>query len=390
MSGPPATGDTATLRRVAAILRRVPQATARVGRRRVVISAFDHPQYQGGGQQVTEMIATRLAPHFDVTVVTTARRRATVIRDGVRYLTLPLNWAGPRAGQLLYHAWLPVLARRIRHDLWIESFTPPFSTSFLPLFSRGRVLGLAQTLSGEEMSVRYRLPFFLLERLGLRCYTDIVVLNHADREHVRRHSPGAVQVIPNGVQTPELADSQVGLGDHILFLGRIDIWEKGLDLLCEAYQRSQPDLPLLVAGAGARRHEQKLAALVTASGGAIRWVGHVSGERKRELLQRSAFVVLPSRQETFGLSALEGMSFGKPVVHFDLPALRWMEGDVRVPPFDVTALAREIHHLASDEAARRELGRTAYQGAQQYGIDQTADRYFDLVLRILDETDLGQ
>ncbi|HEX2745455.1 MAG TPA: glycosyltransferase family 4 protein [Streptosporangiaceae bacterium] len=383
MTGPPATGDAATLRRVS-------QPTADGGRRRVVISAFDHPQYQGGGQQVTEMIASKLASHFDVTVVTTSRLAATVIRDGVRYRTLPLNWAGPRAGQLLFHAWLPVLARLTRHDLWIESFTPPFSTSFLPLFSRGRVLGLAQTLSGEEMSVRYRLPFFRLERFGLRFYTDIVVLNHADSEQVRRHSPAAVQVIPNGVQTPQLADSALGLGDHILFLGRIDIWEKGLDLLCEAYGRSHPDLPLLVAGSGARRHEQKLAALVTAHGGAIRWVGHVTGERKRELLQRSAFVVLPSRQETFGLTALEGMSFGKPVIHFDLPALRWMEGDVRVPPFDVIALAREIHHLAGDEAARRELGRTAYHAAQRYGIDQTADRYFALVQQLLGETDPGQ
>jgi glycosyltransferase involved in cell wall biosynthesis len=383
VSGRPVTGDAATMRRA-------PRATARVGHRPVVISVYDHPQYRGGGQQVAEMIASRLAPHFDVTVVTTARRRATVIRDGVRYRTLPVNWAGPRAGQLLFHAWLPILARLIRHDLWIESFTPPFSTSFLPLFSRGRVLGLAQSLSGEEMSDRYRLPFFLLERFGLRFYRNIVVLNHADCERVSRHSPAAVQVIPNGVRTPPMAESQLGLGEHILFLGRIDFWQKGLDLLCAAYERSHPDLPLLVAGSGTPRDEQKLAALVTASGGAIRWVGHVTGQRKRELLQRSAFVVLSSRHETFGLVALEAMSFGKPVVHFDLPALRWMEGDVRIAPFDVVALGLEMHHLAGDEAARRELGRTAYQAAQRYGIDQTADRYFALVQQLLDETDPGQ
>ena len=355
--------------------------------RPVVISAYDHPQYQGGGQQVTGLIASRLARHFDVTVVTTARRSRTVVRGGVRYRTLALNWAGPRAGQLLFHAWLPVVARLIAHDLWIESFTPPFSTSFLPLFSRGRVLGLAQTLSGEEMSVRYRLPFFLIERFGLRFYRDVVVLNDADGERVRRHSPAAVQVIPNGVERTHLDERLLGLGEHILFLGRIDMWEKGLDLLCAAYGRSRPGLPLLVAGSGARRDEQKLAALATASGGSIRWVGHVSGQRKRDLLQRSAFVVLPSRQETFGLVALEGMSCGKPVIHFDLPALRWMEGDVRVLPFDVGALAREMSHLAGDEATRRELGRTAYQAAQRYGLDQTADRYLAVVQRLLDKTD---
>jgi glycosyltransferase involved in cell wall biosynthesis len=356
----------------------------------VVISVYDHPQYKGGGQRVADMIARRLVPHFEVTIVTTGRRRSTVERDGVRYRTLALTWAGPRAGQLLYHAWLPFAARLMSHDLWIESFTPPFSTSLLPLFARKRVVGLAQSLSGEEMSARYGLPFYVIERFGLRFYRDIVVLNDADGERVRQHSPAAVQVIPNGVERTQLDERQLGRGEHILFLGRIDMWEKGLDLLCAAYRRSRPELPLLVAGAGSQRDEQKLAALVAASGGDIRWTGHVTGERKQELLERSAFLVLPSRQETFGLSALEGMSCGKPVVHFDLPALRWMEGDVRVPPFDVEALAREIHHLAGDEAARRELGQTAYRSAQQYGIDETGDRYFALVQKILSEVDAEQ
>jgi glycosyltransferase involved in cell wall biosynthesis len=359
-------------------------------RRHVVISVYDHPQYRGGGQGVTDMIASRLASHYQVTVVTTARRRQVVMRDRVRYLTVAVNWAGPRAGQLLFHAWLPVLARLIRHDLWIESFTPPFSTSFLPLFSQGRVLGLAQTLCGDEMSVRYKFPFFLIERLGLRFYRDIVVLNHADGERARQLSAAAVHVIPNGIELIPFDERLPGRGEHILFLGRVDIWQKGLDLLCAAYRQGRPSLPLLIAGAGTHRDEQKLQALITAGGGAIRWVGHVTGQAKRDLLQRSAFVVLPSRHETFGLVALEGMTHGKPVVHFDLPSLRWMEGDVRVPPFEIGVLAREMCHLAGDQPTRRDLGRTAWKAAQQYGIEQTADRYLALVRELLDETDPGK
>jgi glycosyltransferase involved in cell wall biosynthesis len=367
-----------------------PEAGADVTRPHVVISVYDHPYYRGGGQRIAETIARRLAPHYEITVVSTARRGRAVVRDGVRYRTLALNWAGPRFGQLLFHARLPVLARTIRHELWMESFTPPFSTSFLPLFSRGRVLGVAQTLCGQEMSVRYKLPFFLVERLGLRFYRDVVVLNQADCERARRLSSGSVHVIPNGIELSPLDERQLGLGEHILFLGRVDIWQKGLDLLCTAYGRSRPSLPLLVAGAGTHRDEQKLHALMSASGGAIRWVGHVTGQRKRELLQRSAFLVLPSRHETFGLVAAEGMTCGKPVLHFDLPSLRWMEGDVRVPPFDVDALARELACLADDEAARRDLGRAAYQAAQRYGVERMADRYFAVVQRLLDETDPGK
>jgi hypothetical protein len=139
----------------------------------VVISSFDspgNPHYDGGGAVVVERIAHSLGSDFDVTVVTAGHRSGTRMRNGVRYRHLPATWAGPRAGQLLFHAFLPFAARLMPADVWIESFTHPFSTSFLPLFTRARVLGLALTLSGEAMWGRYRLPFFLVERFGLRFY----------------------------------------------------------------------------------------------------------------------------------------------------------------------------------------------------------------------------
>jgi glycosyltransferase involved in cell wall biosynthesis len=361
-----------------------------VTRQNVVISCFDspgNPHYNGGGAVVVDMLARSLAPYFHVTVVTAGRRQKqteTQTRDGVRYLRLPLAWAGPRGGQLLFHLMLPFAARRVRHDLWIESFTPPISTSFLPLFSPARVVGLAQTLSGAEMWRRYRLPFFLVERLGLRCYRDVVVLNSADSVLVRRFSPAAaIRVIPNGIDLPP-ADSQLAdHGSHILYLGRIDLPHKGLDLLLAAYKESRLSMPLVIAGSGTRRDERKFAAMARATGADIRWVGHVTGQRKRQLLEECAFLVMPSRYESFGLVALEAMACGKPVVHFDIPYLHWIEGDVRVPPYDVSALAAEMSALAADEAARHELGRIAQKAAQRYTWELAAERYLALVQELL-------
>ncbi len=355
--------------------------------KRVVISSFDspgNPHYNGGGAVVVDMLARSLAPYFHVTVVTAGRRHGTALRNGVRYLQLPLAWAGPRGGQLLFHLLLPFAARRIRHDLWIESFTPPFSTSFLPLFSPTRVVGLAQSLSGEEMWRRYRLPFFLVERFGLRFYRDVVVLNGADSVMVRRFSPSAtVRVIPNGIDLPSVDSGLIGRGSYILFLGRIDLPHKGLDLLLAAYKESQVSMPLVIAGTGTRRDERKFAAMARATGAEIRWVGHVTGQRKQQLLEDSAFLVLPSRYESFGLSALEAMSYGKPVVHFDLPYLRWIEGGVCVPRFDVSTFAAEMRTLVADEALRHELGRRALAVARRYTQDRTADRYLALVQELL-------
>lgn len=354
--------------------------------RRVVISSFDnpvHPHYQGGGVAVIKAMAG-LGEDFDVTVLTVGRRSESVLLNGIRYRRLPLEWAGPRAGQLVYHAVLPFAARRIRHDLWIENFTPPFSTSFLPLFVRTPVLGFAQALQGRELSRRYRFPFFLIERLGLRCYRDVLVLNPADQALVSAANPAAaVHLIPNGIQTADLDEKMLGGGEHVLFLGRIDVWKKGIDYLIEAYERSRLDLPLLIAGAGLAREERRLAGLVARTSADVRWIGHVTGKRKRELLERSAFVVVPSRYETFGLSALEAMAHAKPVLHFDLPTLGWMDGDVAVPAYDTAALAEQMRTLAGDEPLRRELGRKAHTAAQKYGHDETAERYLALARKLL-------
>jgi len=354
---------------------------------RVVISSFDNPDsrhYAGGGSAVVGLMARWLGRDFEVMVVTAGRRGGTAERGGVRYRYLPVAWAGPRAGQLLFHALLPFAARRIPHDLWIESFTPPFSTSFIPLFSPGRVVGFAQNLSGREMSRRYKVPFVLIERLGLRCYRDVVVLNPADGQTVRQHSPAAtVRVIPNSVDLPELDEREFGHGEHILYLGRVQVWEKGLDLLLTAYASSGLAMPLVIAGAGPVREERRLTTLLATAGPGIRWVGPVTGERKDALLRRSAVLVMPSRSEAFGIAALEGMAYGKPVVHFDLPTLDWMSGDVSVPPFDTGELAAALGGLAADPERRAGLGRAARAAAREFGRDVMAERYRTLARQIL-------
>lgn len=372
------------------------EGTRPARRMRIVVSIYDaagNTDYPGGGALVAEKVARRLSDDFDVTVVTDGRRGASLRRDGIRYVYLPVRWAGPRAGQLLFLMLLPFLARRLPHDAWLENFTPPFSTSFLPLFSRAPVVGIDPGHSAEALWRRYHIPFFLVERLGLRCYRHIVVMNEADASAVRRLSSRVdVQVIANGVEQRQIDDARIDAGDYILFLGRIDIWVNGLDLLLEAYRRSRPPLPLLLAGSGTQAEERKLAALLAAHPGSVRWVGFAGEELKRDLLRHSAFLVMPSRHETFGLVALEAMAYGKPILHFDLPALRWMRdgGDVAVPPFDVAALGDRMRMLASDEPARRALGRQAGQAAEHYTWDEMTGRYLALTRRLVDGSVRGR
>src|SRR5260370_26227988 len=127
---------------------------------------------------------------------------------------------------LVFKVVVRFAARGTRHALWIENVAPPFSTSFLRLFVRTPVLGFAQALQGRELSRRYRFPFFLIERLGLRCYRDVLVLNAADQALVSAANPAAaVHLVPNGIQTAGLDETSLGGGAHVLFLGRCDVWK---------------------------------------------------------------------------------------------------------------------------------------------------------------------
>jgi len=362
-------------------------ADERSGRARIVISSFDNldsAHYAGGGAAVVEQIARWLAPTFDVTVVTASRRSARLADGGVKYQRLAVGRLGPRASQLLFHLRLPLAVRRIPHELWIESFTPPFSTSFLPLFSKSRVLGFAQNLSGVEMWRRYRIPFFLIERIGLMFYRDVVVLNPVDGETIRRSKrPPAIHVIPNGVELPTIDDSRIG-AEHILFLGRIDIWPKGLDLLLAAYEKSGLTTPLVIAGYGTASEEKRLKTMLATAPGDVRWIGRVAGDQKRELIEKCSMMVLPSRHEPFGLSALEALGYSKPVVHFDLPSLTWIgPGGLPVERLNVSALAEGMRTLMDDPLKYRELCRAARLQAERFTPDQMADRHISLVKRLV-------
>src|SRR5262249_24574702 len=203
-------------------------------------------------------------------------------------------------------------------------------------------IGLVQMLSATDMARKYRLPFPLIERRGLALYRHFVVLNETDRTTVSRYNMHVTPVlIPNGVTRPDLADADFGAGEHILFLGRIEVRQKGRDLLLAAVAQTPPSLPVVIAGSGTPVEERKLREAVRRAGHPVRLVGRVGGRRKHELLRDCAFVVLPSRFETFSLAALEAMAYGKPVVCFDLPRLAWIRPDCagRGPALNRAALA---------------------------------------------------
>jgi glycosyltransferase involved in cell wall biosynthesis len=103
--------------------------------------------------------------------------------------------------------------------------------------------------------------------------------------------------------------------------------------------------------------------------------GWVSEEEKQSLMSECKMFVMPSLYESYGLAALEIMSYGRPVVCTDVNGLpdTVKDGGVYVKPKDAKGLADAINSLLADKDKRRELGGNARKVAENQNVKNTVD-----------------
>ncbi|MEZ0490919.1 glycosyltransferase [Kineococcus sp. TBRC 1896] len=339
----------------------------------------------GGGAVRTREVDERLALRHDVTVLVSNYRGACErYENGVRWIPvgLPLGYWG---GIVTYFLALPRALRRLEADLVVEDFGAPIGSIVPQLWTRRPIVAVVQWLNAEEKAKQYHLPFHWLQRAGVHRHETLVAMSHDLGERICRGNPRAqVVVIPNGVPR-EAFEVSAPRGDDVVFLGRLETEQKGLDLLLDAFVTAADRLPgrLLIAGEGPNRHalEKHIARLGLRD--RMELVGRVEGDEKLRLLAGARLVAMPSRFETFGLVAAEAQACGTPVVAFEIPSLREVVvpgTGVLVPAFDTAAFAEAMVTVAHDPARLEEMGRKGRDHARRYDWDDVAARQ-ELVYR---------
>jgi len=177
-------------------------------------------------------------------------------------------------------------------------------------------------------------------------------------------------VLPTGVELSGIAgdapEEIEGLdleGERVvLYLARIHPI-KCVDVLLRAFAgiRARSKLRLVIAGDGdpALVASLKRLAADLGLGDRARWVGFVDGRRKRWLLANASMFVLPSASENFGISVVEAMSAGVPVVVTQGCGLadfvtQWRTGIVT--DGTVESLQAALETLLRDEEGARAMG----------------------------------
>lgn len=111
---------------------------------------------------------------------------------------------------------------------------------------------------------------------------------------------------------------------YILFLGRIHP-KKGVDLIINAYQKLLNDgflLPnLIIAGPTNNNLEAENLKTIVSNDELLKkyiyFIGQVNGDLKWNLIANAYAFILPSHQENFGISVVESLAFGVPVLISD-------------------------------------------------------------------------
>ncbi len=283
-----------------------------------------------------------------------------------------------------YHAALFVKRHNAEFDIIIEEFSPAIPT-FLHAFSGKPVVLQVQEYTGrhyfEKYNPLYALTLFLFERLRPKSYANLIFVSATTAKRVALGSRKRIGIIPNAI-SGELLKISPEEGDYILYIGRIDICKKGLDLLIEGYGAfldSFPNVGLIIAGDGRdrERFERMLSKLPEHVSSNIKLSGWVSGSYKEELIRRALFLIFPSRHESQPIAALEAMACGKAVVVSGIPEFAFVTENgagISFKPGNVVSLAQSMRDMAASKE-RKEMGQRGRGWAKDFLWDRIAEEY---------------
>lgn len=177
----------------------------------------------------------------------------------------------------------------------------------------------------------------------------------------------------------------------VLFVGRFRYY-KGLDCLVEAL-RLVPAARLALVGDGPEGPRLRRLVAEYGLGSRVAFLGALPDEELPALYRAADVYVLPAteRSEAFGISLLQAMAAGLPVVTTELGTgtshvNRHGETGLVVPPRDPGALAAALAELLADPQRRRAMGAA---GRRRVEAEFTLDRMVAEVLRVYREV-LGQ
>ncbi|OGX15717.1 MAG: hypothetical protein A2166_03035 [Omnitrophica WOR_2 bacterium RBG_13_41_10] len=228
--------------------------------------------------------------------------------------------------------------------------------------------------------------------------------DEAEKTHSFLNLNNRAIVIPNGIELSEFSNFANShalraemplLKDKkiILFLGRLT-WTKGLDILVQAYamlRKDVKDAHLLIVGIDQKSYSQKIKRWVRERGmnldTDITFTGMLTGNDKLKAYKACDIFVLPSYSENFGMTIVEAMACGVPVIISDKVGIHkeieCNKAGIVIEP-NAQSLYQAMKLLLENAGLRKEVSINGRKMAEEYyDIDKVADKMITAYQEIL-------
>ena len=266
------------------------------------------------------------------------------------------------------------------YDIIIEDFAP-----WNPIFTyrlQNNIPVVLQLHQKEEINIfkRYFIfgtPFYFIEKFYPKKFRNIIVISKTFKKKFGVQS----KIIPNGIEESYFNQKVYTNGEYCLFMGRIDFYHKGLDILIEAIKKS--NFPLYIMGKG--KNLQKLSNLAKQNKN-IKYLGFTEGKDKINIIKKSRFLILPSRYEGQPLTIIEAAAIGKPVIVSDIPELKYVVDNnfgISFKCGDAEDLKKKIEYLWDNKHLIEKLGKKGREYAKHFTWDKIANEYEKYLMSLL-------
>ncbi|MCH8286507.1 glycosyltransferase family 4 protein [candidate division KSB1 bacterium] len=292
--------------------------------------------------------------------------------------------------RLSFAVLLPFYLRKYEFDIVVNEFSV-FSPAYCHWYTKKPVVHTFYHKIGIQALKKFfilGLFAFIFEKIFLATARNIITISPSVTKDIENKKPGSglnrrIECIYTGVDR-ELFDVEPQEGEYIAFIGRLDIYMKGIDILLEAFKGlSGTSVELRIAGSGPKKNritiENYLRKFEIAD--RVSLLGRISDSEKKDFLAKALFCVMPSRYEGWGIAAIEASSCAKPVIGTKISGLQDAIIDGKtgllVEPENPGALTSAMQKLLSDKDLRLKMGKSGREWARNFEWESIAEKQYE-------------
>lgn len=218
---------------------------------------------------------------------------------------------------------------------------------------------------------------------GISSCDQLICLTKADKLIFDNYNSNVAQIYNPLTMKPNIKAKLEN--KQISFVGRIAIKHKGIDFLCEIISRSDEESMFVIAGGGNDANMNIFHNLIKKYkiNEKISLKGVLKDDELADVYGNSSLYIMTSRWEGFGLSLLEAMSYGLPVIAYNQTGSNEILEDgkygILVENGNIEEFSKKLNELINDKSQLKFWGQKSLERASHFRIEAIIKEWLNFI-----------